>query len=169
MAALVFVYGSLLSGLGNHVVLARANAELIGEAVTEPIYKLVSLGAFPGAIQGGETAIAGELYRVSSTLLDRLDILESNGDFYTRFKQQITLCDGRKRTAWIYCLPESYDSYPEVESGSWRDHQTSSLWWAENPHPQADICEGCDQLAELESVMGLLLCSECARVFGEAC
>ena len=58
----VFTYGTLLKGEPNHGLLAEAR--LVGEARTEPVFDLINLGAFPGMVAGGSTAVRGEIYEV---------------------------------------------------------------------------------------------------------
>ena len=60
----VFVYGTLLSGFGNHARLLAGRSKMIGEAQTYAEYTMVSLGGFPGVIEGGDTSIQGEVYEV---------------------------------------------------------------------------------------------------------
>ena len=188
MTHLVFTYGSLLTGLGNHRVIAAA--ELIGEAITEAGWTLVSLGGFPGAIEGGEIAIVGELYRVSDATLANLDQLEGNGSFYTRLERKIITTDGREHTAWIYALPSENLNRTIVESGDWREFhalQSPARSWfsvstqddtsddddAERygePYPweiddDAIVCEGCECRDATTHAIGLDLCRECARLF----
>ena len=120
---LVFVYGSLLSGgsgnltgaLGNHRVLSNGN--FLGEHTTAPKFHFVSLGAFPGAIENGKTAIVGEVYEVTDDIFKSLDLLEGYPSFYGR--KQIDTIYGK---AWIYLLPESYlGNHTKIPSGNWRD------------------------------------------------
>ena len=169
MAHLVFTYGTLLSGCGNHAVIAAG--ELIGEAITTATYAMVSLGGFPGVIPGGETAIAGELYSVSDATLIHLDRLEGNGHFYTRIERTVTLTDGRMRTAWIYELPESHLDHEAIESGSWREweatHCAAPMPWEMEPELDEAMCEGCDVNVAVKQVMDLELCRSCARIFAE--
>jgi len=118
---LCFVYGSLLSGgegkkeeaLGNHRIIA--DAKFLGEHVTKPVFTLISLGAFPGVVENGETAVIGEVYEVTDEIFTNLDRLEGYPSFYGR--KQIATAYGK---AWIYLLPKSYLSYSKVFSGNWR-------------------------------------------------
>lgn len=110
---LAFVYGSLLKGFGNHRVIA--DAKFLGEHITDEKYTLVNLGAFPGVVEKGETAIIGEVYEVTDDIFASLDRLEGYPSFYGR--NQIDTAYGK---AWIYLLPKSYLSYSKVFSGNWR-------------------------------------------------
>lgn len=173
MTHLVFVYGTLLSGCGNHRVIARG--ERIGEAVTDASFHMVSLGGFPGVIDGGEQVIAGEVYRVDDVTLAGLDQLEGNGHFYTREERRVVTTAGEVFEAWIYLLPARYLDHEGIESGSWRTHVASRprptrRWWDEpattaDPEPDELLCEGCDSAPIEIHVLGLDLCESCARHF----
>ena len=82
MTPLIFVYGSLLKGLGNHLVLKRAR--FVRDAHTTPAFTLVNLGAYPGLLAGGTTAVRGEVYVVDDETLAALDRLEGHPNFYRR-------------------------------------------------------------------------------------
>ena len=111
----VFVYGTLLSGEPNHHVLA--DAELIGQASTAPDFLLVDLGAFPALVPGGETAVAGEVYKVDNATLARLDHLEGHPRFYRR--EPITLNSGQDALAYMQA-PKQTRGRPHISSGDWR-------------------------------------------------
>lgn len=117
----VFVYGSLLQGFGNHVLLE--DAEFVGESETEPKYDMVSLGGFPGVLEGGETAIKGEVYQVDDKIEARLDCLEGvcheNPSRGLYRKHEDTLIDGQEVTLYIYNGSRGGDC---IESGSWRQY-----------------------------------------------
>jgi gamma-glutamylcyclotransferase (GGCT)/AIG2-like uncharacterized protein YtfP len=117
----VFVYGSLLSGLGNHRVIAHA--PFLGTARTLRRYTLVSLGAFPGLLEGGHTAIHGELYAVNDETLAVLDRFEGHPGFYVR----MPIALARRRPAHAYLLPASRAKRcPAIESGDWRQFRSGS-------------------------------------------
>ena len=120
MKTKVFVYGSLLPGLGNHGVIA--SSETLGAATTEPIYTMVSLGAFPAIVEGGETAIHGEVYEVDSDTLAALDRLEGHPRFY---KRMLIWLAGGESSAYTYLLPPERIAdrhLLEVPSGNWYEH-----------------------------------------------
>jgi gamma-glutamylaminecyclotransferase len=111
----VFVYGSLLKGECNHRLLELA--PFVGAAHTSASFTLIDLGAFPGLIARGMTAVRGEVYAVDAATLASLDRLESHPRFYRR--QEIALSDGAAVHA--YLLPaHRYASYPAVVGGDWR-------------------------------------------------
>lgn len=124
MTHAVFVYGSLLRGLWNHGILARAQecgqAHFIGEIETKEAFAMVSFGAFPGLIDGGSKRerVTGEVWVVDDATLEQLDQLEGNGRFYTRQLRPVGAGDVM---AWIYLLPKSQlGGRPRVRGGSWR-------------------------------------------------
>jgi gamma-glutamylcyclotransferase (GGCT)/AIG2-like uncharacterized protein YtfP len=71
----LFVYGTLKRGERNHGLLA--GQYLVGEAVTEPCFRLLDCGAYPALIESEQgLAIRGEVYRVDENTLRQLDVLE---------------------------------------------------------------------------------------------
>ena len=120
MTNLVFVYGTLKKGFGNHHVLQ--GAEFVGEA-TLPDGKMLHLGAFPGLIPGN-TRIFGEVYRTTPHILQRLDRLEGHPSFYMRSIQEVFLDSNHVAPAWCYFLSaDSREHYsklcPVIEEGIW--------------------------------------------------
>jgi gamma-glutamylaminecyclotransferase len=118
-AALVFVYGTLLPGEGNHGLLA--GARLLGAATTPPAFRLHDLGAFPALVAGGEHAICGEVYAVDEATLAALDDLEDHPEFYRR--TVILLADGAQVETYLL-TPEQVAGYPIIGSGNWRSRTT---------------------------------------------
>ena len=109
---LLFVYGTLQRGHGNHVWLAEA--ERLGSSSVEGL-ELYDLGPFPMAITGAGR-VSGELYAVSEALLERLDHFEGVPRLYRRERR--TLGDGRE--AWIYLgRPRQVRHSPRLEQGCW--------------------------------------------------
>ncbi len=125
---LVAVYGSLLTGLGNHRVITHPETNLLGEDVinnhnvnnVDAGFSMYSLGSFPAVTLGGDTPIKIEVYEVNTSEQMRdLDRLEGYPSFYNR-----TLVDTKYGLAWIYYIEHS-GSYvhrddSKVESGDWR-------------------------------------------------
>jgi len=118
VTTIVFVYGSLLAGQGNHRVLRTAR--FVGRAQTAPEYTMHSLGGFPGVVSGGSTPIEGECYEVDGPTLEALDRLEGHPSFYRRTR--IVLED--KMSVEIYLLTsEQVDELPIVVSGCWLQYR----------------------------------------------
>jgi gamma-glutamylcyclotransferase (GGCT)/AIG2-like uncharacterized protein YtfP len=114
MSHLVFVYGTLLGGEVNHSLLS--GAALLGPHRTEPCLTLYLLGAYPGVVKGGRTAVAGEVYRVDGETLRLLDRLEDYPRLYRR--EIIPTVHGR---AWIYLYRGPIRGRSVIVSGDWRD------------------------------------------------
>lgn len=125
----VFVYGSLMSGLGNHHLLGSARFKglrnqprHLGRCRTARRWTMIDLGAFPAVLEGpdGPGRVAGELYAVEADTLADLDRLEGHPDFYRRIRVTIL---GETIPAWMYVLPpgRARDA-DEVPSGDWRAH-----------------------------------------------
>ena len=106
----VFVYGSLKRGFGNHRLVE--DSTFVGSAMTlDKSYEMVSMGGFPGVIDGKSNRIQGELYEIDDKVFKLLDRLESNGSFYERHLTNVILLDnpngGKKYKAWIYIIKDS--------------------------------------------------------------
>ncbi len=73
---LIFVYGTLKRGAGNHHHLAGQT--FVGQAQTVPGFSLYDLGSYPGMVaQAGDCdGVRGEVWSVDSDCLHRLDELE---------------------------------------------------------------------------------------------
>ena len=110
----VFVYGTLRGGEANHALLAASRR--VGEGRTEPRYTLVSLGAFPAMVQGGKTAVVGEVYEVDAVTLAALDQLEGHPSFYRR--RLIRLADGDEVQAYLLSAQQVIGR-PLIPSGDW--------------------------------------------------
>lgn len=116
MANTLFVYGTLMQGMRNHVYLEKA--KFLGPAQTGPEYELMYNGSIPAAKAGKET-VKGELYEVDDETLASLDVLEEvNEKLYDRREVQI---DGKK--AIIYLGGErmfTSDTWEHVPNGDYR-------------------------------------------------
>lgn len=110
---LVFVYGTLLAGEVNHYLLT--GADLCGTHRTEPCYTMFGLGAYPGVVRGGGTAVSGEVYRVDAKNLQRLDRLEDFPRLYCRVS-----ISSRYGRAWMYLYRGRIRGRPVIASGNWR-------------------------------------------------
>jgi gamma-glutamylaminecyclotransferase len=72
---ILFVYGSLKRGHRNHRLLA--DQQFLGRAVTEPLYRLVDLGTYPGMVEDADgVSVTGELWAVGECALAELDDFE---------------------------------------------------------------------------------------------
>jgi len=109
----VFVYGTLLRGEANHHLIG--GAEYLGPHRTAPCFALYLLGAYPGAVRGGRTAIVGEVFSVDGAGLRRLDRLEDYPRLYDRHWLRSPY--GR---AWIYLYRGSVRDRELIPGGDWR-------------------------------------------------
>lgn len=101
---LVFVYGTLKRGFGNHGVMLDAGGEFICEGSTATAFPLVVRGLPFLLFRPGEGhQVEGELFRIGSARgWDRLDRLEGHPDFYRRRLIAVDGRDGELYEAWAY-------------------------------------------------------------------
>lgn len=114
---LVFVYGSLRKGFGNHGRLKTAEFIGYGKTVSNG-WTMLDLGAFPGVVPGGKTHIFGEIYRCDRECWDGLDSLEGYPSLYNRE------CVEVKSGELLYnCNMYVYQEHKRnvVESGDWSE------------------------------------------------
>lgn len=114
VAARIFVYGSLMRGQHAHALLAGAS--FVRTARTADGYTLIDLGAYPGLVDGGAGAVAGEVYEVDAALLARLDAYE---DHPTLFWRRLVRLEGGD-TAEAYFTSRVPAGAVPVASGDWR-------------------------------------------------
>ena len=113
---LVFVYGSLKRGQGNHGQMEGCSWQ--GEAELDGL-ALYDLGPFPMAVASSdpEARLRGELYRVGAEQLARLDRFEGAPRLYER--QRWRLRDGRE--VWVYVgRGHQVRHVRRIPSGCWR-------------------------------------------------
>ena len=105
---LLFVYGTLREGQGNHYHLE--GGRLIARTSIEG-YRMFSLGGFPG-IQALEGAIVeGEVYEIDDAILKRCDALEGHPTFYER-----TLVAFNGGMMWVYVYAGDARQFPSIIS-----------------------------------------------------
>jgi len=78
----IFCYGTLKKGHLRSRNLSEQ--QFLGEVKTLPKYKLYRLGAYPGLVQEGNSAVKGELYEVDDNCLEMLDYIEGHPDLFKR-------------------------------------------------------------------------------------
>jgi len=102
---LLFVYGTLKKDFPNSSLLRRAT--YVGDYITDDMYAFYDTGGFPVACPYNNewgTAIKGELYQVSKTILNRVDVLEGHPDFFSR--NIVGVNNGKEgRVAYMYLFP----------------------------------------------------------------
>lgn len=117
---LIFVYGTLRASFGNWKYFLEGNSDRHPDGITRPEYTMLNMGMYPGVVDGGSTAIVGEVYGVDDYVLSGLDRLEGHPNFYVR--TPITLQDGRE--VQMYILNKQWqsgvDSRYAITSGDWK-------------------------------------------------
>ena len=117
---LVFVYGSLKKGFGNHRLLEDADF-LQNDTIQN--HTMYSLGAFPAIVpdDNADVPVKGELYSVTNDELLRLNRLEGySGDnnphnLYER--KEIVTDNGH--VAYVYYMNTPERDWPVVQDGDW--------------------------------------------------
>jgi gamma-glutamylaminecyclotransferase len=72
----VFLYGTLKRGHRLHY--AMEAQRFVSEAHTEPRYRLISLGTYPGMVESVDGfSIEGEIWEVDEACLHELDMIEA--------------------------------------------------------------------------------------------
>jgi gamma-glutamylcyclotransferase (GGCT)/AIG2-like uncharacterized protein YtfP len=120
----VFVYGTLRRGGRNDIARYRPAPVHVADArISATLY---DLGAYPGAVLGGERRVVGEIYRIAPEVeaeLDRLEGVESD-DSGEYIRRQVAVEAGAQR---IECLvyeihPARIEGRAVIESGDWIAH-----------------------------------------------
>jgi gamma-glutamylaminecyclotransferase len=133
----VFVYGTLKKGHHNHKIIGRhlgKESVFLGRCALNGPFTMVDLGYFPGVIYTPtdttvKNMIYGEVYRINQEILTHLDVLEGNGQFYTRERVETPW-----KKAWCYFIPRNYmpvnRSGAIITSGTWRPSEEESAYIA---------------------------------------
>jgi gamma-glutamylaminecyclotransferase len=84
MKTAIFVYGTLKRGQRNHHFLN--DQKFLGEAQTEPRYRLYDSGQHPALVDVSENGIAvrGEVWQVNEETIRKLDEYEGVPDYFAR-------------------------------------------------------------------------------------
>ena len=114
MRADIFVYGTLRQSAQAHELLGQ-DAILIRDAITLPSYTLYRIDWYPGLVEGGTTAVKGELWSIHSARWTYLDEYEDVPVDYVRKK--IVLVGGTHAYAYIYV--GSLQDAVLLTSGDW--------------------------------------------------
>lgn len=121
MAFELFVNGTLMRGLALHANMG--NARFLGEAHTEPRYRLHSIDDIhPGMYRLDDdedcgVSVAGELYLVDDATWQQIEA----GEPPNLYRGEVTLADGR--TVWGILYPRALAEgrHPDISSdGDWR-------------------------------------------------
>ena len=90
-------------------------AALVATHRTAPRYTMVTLEGYPGVVEGGKSAIVGELYVVPAPLLRALDRFEEAPMCYRR-----VVIPTARGPAWMYLYRGATAHKELVPSGDWR-------------------------------------------------
>jgi gamma-glutamylcyclotransferase (GGCT)/AIG2-like uncharacterized protein YtfP len=110
----LFVYGSLMRGEANAHHLGAAR--YLGPACTKPIYTLLDLGPFPALLEGGASAVRGEIYELDAAALRAIDVFEEHPHVYRR--ALVHLAGGVRAQA--YFLVRRPAAARVIADGDWR-------------------------------------------------
>lgn len=118
MTTRLFLYGTLKRGCGNHHYMA--GQRFIDVARTAPLYRLVSMGTYPGMVlaevAGQGRGIEGEVWEVDEECLRRLDILEGieEGEYAYEVVPLLPPFDAETVHGYRYLRP--VDGCPDIGS-----------------------------------------------------
>ncbi len=114
----LFVNGTLMRGLALNDNLD--GAEFLGEAVTEPVYRMYSIGdVHPGMFEVAEggVAVMGEVYLVPDDVWARVQA----GEPPNLYRGEIKLADGRRPFGILYPRELAEENHRDIsEYGDWR-------------------------------------------------
>ena len=117
---LLFVYGTLKRGEGNHRLIA--DQDFLGDAITEARYRVIDLGPYPGLVvdPGSGLAVQGELWAVDSQCLAALDQFEEVAGPFVRVPIAVPGREDVFAYFWNRAVPEgarSGDRWPLCSAG----------------------------------------------------
>ncbi len=112
----VFVYGSLKRAHRHHDQMA--GARFVRAARTAPRYTLVVAGEYPALVEGGASAVSGEVFEVGDAHLAALDAFEEVPELYVR--REIELDDGERVLAYLLPAARAHGA-TAITDGVWRE------------------------------------------------
>ena len=110
----LFVYGTLRTNERANELLG-SQAQFLRKSQTQPLYSLYQIDWYPGLVEGGSTAVVGELWEIDSDEWPRLDEYEGVPEDYRR--EQIQLSDGS--IAFAYIFIGSIEHAKLIKDGDW--------------------------------------------------
>jgi gamma-glutamylcyclotransferase (GGCT)/AIG2-like uncharacterized protein YtfP len=131
----VFVYGTLKRLHYNHPLLHSSHTEFLGCSILTGPFQMRDLSFYPGVQYTLDSQVKnkvyGEVYRINEDTLKGLDILEGNGNFFTRIQVETPW-----KKAWMYMIPSNFDSgRPIITEGVWRPNaQEKDFIQSGDPH-----------------------------------
>ncbi len=96
----VFVYGTLMKGFGNHVLLN--DARYLGTAQLDGYGLYCVTTHYPGIVPQHGDSVKGEVYEVDNAMIKQLDTLEGEGSLYSRIETGCTMDTGRAENVYVY-------------------------------------------------------------------
>ncbi|HEY5560829.1 MAG TPA: gamma-glutamylcyclotransferase family protein [Clostridiaceae bacterium] len=102
----LFVYGTLMKGMWNHNFIEKEKYIGDGKLIN---YGLYSVRTFPGIKEKTGAMVKGELYKISSKTLKKIDKLEREGSLYSR-KYVKLYHEGKITKAHIYVWNSAVNS-----------------------------------------------------------
>ncbi len=123
-STILFVYGTLMRG--DVRAPALAGQQFLGPATTQPRYRLVDCGDYPGLIEAAAgVGIEGELYAVDAECLRKLDLIEGVDEgLYERRPVLLDDRPGAGTVAYFYLGP--IDDLPDC-GRSWRHWRSQHI------------------------------------------
>jgi gamma-glutamylcyclotransferase (GGCT)/AIG2-like uncharacterized protein YtfP len=114
----LFVNGTLMRGLALHGNLE--GAEFLGEAVTEPVYRIYSIDdVHPGMfeVEEGGVAVKGEVYLVPEDVWAGIEA----GEPPNLYRGEVKLADGRRPLGILYPCELAEGKHRDISGfGDWR-------------------------------------------------
>lgn len=101
---LVFVYGTLKKGFGNHTLLA--NSKFLGTDVVKD-HTLIQSPGFPYMVESEGSQARGEVYEVDERIVRYLDALEG---YPTHYQKKEIRTEGGREVFTYYLDPERWDT-----------------------------------------------------------
>lgn len=119
----LFVFGLCRKGFSLNIAVRRDKG-FMGAALTLPFYRMLNINEeFPVVVEGGNTAIVGEVYEVENRTLDFLDSIEDCPS--TQARKIITLEGGMRAHCYLlnrWKIPSREENIP---SGDWHQWKRS--------------------------------------------
>ena len=107
---ILFFYGSLKRGYSNHHRIA--GQQYLGDAASEPRYRIIELGEYGGMIRDEQCgmSVKGELWAVDERCLAELDAFEMGEGLWMRVPISIAGREGVQSYCWTGDVPEGVRS-----------------------------------------------------------
>jgi len=118
----MFFYGMLLPSERDHALLK--DAELLGPALTEPLYQLVELNVYAALVPDGKVAVHGELYAVDLETRRQIDVSRQVPILFQRAK--IRLADGSDAETYLMNT-DQVRGKRRLAHGDWRKRFAPTL------------------------------------------